>query len=75
MNNEVFSDEIDSILCERSSKEADASRRLKTEFLLQFDGAATSSEDRILVIGEISPKLWIPSSFDLLIYLTHKEES
>jgi len=47
----VFIDEIDSILTERSSSENEASRRLKTEFLLQFDGAATSSDDRILIMG------------------------
>jgi len=43
-------DEIDSILSERSSGEHDASRRLKTEFLVQFDGVASGSE-RIVVIG------------------------
>jgi len=47
----IFIDEIDSILTERSSSENEASRRLKTEFLLQFDGAGTSSEDRILIMG------------------------
>jgi len=47
----VFIDEIDSILTERSSSENEASRRLKTEFLLQFDGAGTSSDDRILIMG------------------------
>ena len=43
-------DEIDSILSERSSAEHDASRRLKTEFLVQFDGVNSGSE-RIVVIG------------------------
>ena len=43
-------DEIDSILSERSAGEHDASRRLKTEFLVQFDGVSGGSE-RIVVIG------------------------
>ena len=45
-----FADEIDSILSERSAGEHDASRRLKTEFLVQFDGVA-SGNDRMVVIG------------------------
>ncbi|OWF49243.1 Fidgetin-like protein 1 [Mizuhopecten yessoensis] len=47
----VFIDEIDSLLSQRSDGEHEASRRIKTEFLVQLDGAATSSDDRILVIG------------------------
>ena len=31
-------DEIDSLLCERKETEHDASRRLKTEFMIEFDG-------------------------------------
>ena len=47
----IFIDEIDSLLTQRTDGEFEASRRIKTEFLVQFDGAATSSNDRILVIG------------------------
>lgn len=47
----IFIDEIDSLLCERREGEHEASRRLKTEFLLEFDGVKTSSEDRILIMG------------------------
>ncbi|KAG5859007.1 AAA class ATPase [Encephalitozoon hellem] len=47
----VFIDEIDSLLSQRSENENEGSRRIKTEFLVQFDGAATSDRDRILVIG------------------------
>ncbi|XP_055954950.1 fidgetin-like protein 1 [Patella vulgata] len=47
----VFIDEIDSLLSQRSDNEHEASRRIKTEFLVQLDGAATDSDDKILIIG------------------------
>ena len=41
----------DSLLCERSESEHEASRRLKTEFLLEFDGLRGTQQDKILVMG------------------------
>ena len=35
----------------RTDSSSDSLRRLQTEFLVQFDGAATSSEDKITIIG------------------------
>lgn len=50
----IFIDEIDSLLTSRGGKnEAESSRRIKTEFLVQFDGVKKKSQlnSRILVIG------------------------
>lgn len=47
----VFIDEIDSLLTQRSDTEHESSRRIKTEFLVQLDGAGTGDEERILVVG------------------------
>lgn len=47
----IFIDEIDSLLSQRSENENEGSRKMKTEFLVQFDGAAVGEDDRILVIG------------------------
>ena len=50
----IFIDEIDSILTQRSDGENEASRRLKTEFLIQLDGAGSGTPDQdvhILVVG------------------------
>ncbi|KAI3648587.1 hypothetical protein MP228_006441 [Amoeboaphelidium protococcarum] len=56
----IFIDEIDSILGQRQSAsssgggaggESEASRRLKTEFLIQFDGVATDPNDRVVLIA------------------------
>ncbi|KAJ1901561.1 putative 26S proteasome subunit yta6 [Kickxella alabastrina] len=47
----IFIDEIDSLLTQRTDGEQEATRRIKTEFLVQLDGCGTSSEDRIILLG------------------------
>ncbi|XP_010559115.1 PREDICTED: spastin isoform X1 [Tarenaya hassleriana] len=47
----IFMDEIDSIMSTRSVNENEASRRLKSEFLVQFDGVASNPDDLVIVIG------------------------
>eukprot|EP01012_Entosiphon_sulcatum_P060050 TRINITY_DN8479_c0_g1_i1.p1 TRINITY_DN8479_c0_g1~~TRINITY_DN8479_c0_g1_i1.p1 ORF type:complete len:615 (-),score=95.66 TRINITY_DN8479_c0_g1_i1:52-1854(-) len=49
----VFMDEIDSLLTARSGGEHEASRRLKTEFMVQMEGLNSPSEHgcTVLVIG------------------------
>lgn len=46
----IFFDEIDALLSTRNANEHEASRRMKTEFLVQLDGAG-SSTDNILVLA------------------------
>ncbi|XP_050685778.1 fidgetin-like protein 1 isoform X2 [Eriocheir sinensis] len=47
----IFIDEIDSLLTQRSDSDHESSRRIKTEFLIQLDGATTENEERLLVVG------------------------
>lgn len=43
--------QIDSVMSTRVANENDASRRLKSEFLIQFDGVTSNSNDLVIVIG------------------------
>lgn len=47
----VFIDEIDSLLSARTANEQESTRRLKTEFLVQLDGATTATEERIVIMA------------------------
>jgi SpoVK/Ycf46/Vps4 family AAA+-type ATPase len=48
----IFIDEIDSLLSQRSDSDEDnGTKRIKTEFLIQLDGAKTDGTDRLLIIG------------------------
>ena len=47
----VFLDEVDSLLTQRSSDENESSRRIKTEFLVQLDGAGSNQEARVVIVG------------------------
>ena len=47
----IFFDEIDALMSTRKDNEHEASRRLKTEFMTQLDGATTNNEDRLLIMA------------------------
>ena len=73
----IFIDEIDSMLTARSEKEGEASRRLKTEFLVLMDGINSPKSGDVLVIGATNPPKELDSAakrrFSKFIYIGHPD--
>lgn len=51
----IFIDEIDSLLSNRSDQDTEASRRIKTEFLVQIDGVGKSMDGILLLAATNLP--------------------
>ena len=56
----LFIDEIDSLLSERKENEAEATRRIKTEFFIELDGLRSESNSDVFVLGATN----VPYSLD-----------
>jgi len=54
----IFFDEIDSIMGARGGNEHEASRRLKTEFLVQFDGVNNQMEGKNMLVLAATNRPW-----------------
>lgn len=58
-----------------SSEENEASRRMKTEFLVQLDGAGTKAKDIILVVGKlVSQFALVRNSSSFIVLSGHHQE-
>ena len=60
--------QIDSVMSTRLASENDASRRLKSEFLIQFDGVTSYPDDLVIVIGKHIFLFWLFNPGYLLHY-------
>jgi len=54
----IFFDEIDSIMGARGGNEHEASRRMKTEFLVQFDGVNNQTEGKNMLVLAATNRPW-----------------
>lgn len=76
----IFIDEIDSLCCSRSEQENEATRRIKTEFLVQMDGVNSNSSNfqPVLVLGTTNIPWEIDSGirrrFERRIYIPIPDE-
>ncbi len=53
----------------RKENEHEASRRLKTEFMTQVDGATTSAEDRILIMAATNIPWYVYVYIYIFVYI------
>ena len=74
----IFIDEVDSLCSSRSDSENDATRRIKTEFLVQMQGVGVDN-DGILVLGATNIPWGLDAAirrrFEKRIYIPLPEES